>query len=103
SSTGSPLTLHSFPTRRSSDLDANAIWEPDALRALVRNFADPEVAYVTGRVRLISSEGTNREGAYWRFETWLRAQESLTGSLTGRSEEHTSELQSPDHIVCRLL
>ena len=25
------------------------------------------------------------------------------GMLTGRSEEHTSELQSPDHLVCRLL
>src|SRR5258708_18531712 len=23
--------------------------------------------------------------------------------VTGRSEEHTSELQSPDHLVCRLL
>src|SRR5947208_12639873 len=23
--------------------------------------------------------------------------------LTGRSEEHTSELQPPDHVVCRLL
>src|SRR5207244_13002664 len=23
--------------------------------------------------------------------------------LLGRSEEHTSELQSPDHLVCRLL
>src|SRR5258708_11392341 len=23
--------------------------------------------------------------------------------LEGRSEEHTSELQSPDHLVCRLL
>src|SRR5258708_18175169 len=23
--------------------------------------------------------------------------------LTSRSEEHTSELQSPDHLVCRLL
>src|SRR5438552_10025563 len=23
--------------------------------------------------------------------------------FTGRSEEHTSELQSPDHLVCRLL
>src|SRR5258708_22262283 len=23
--------------------------------------------------------------------------------LSGRSEEHTSELQSPDHLVCRLL
>src|SRR5258708_14133854 len=25
------------------------------------------------------------------------------GSTVGRSEEHTSELQSPDHLVCRLL
>src|SRR5258708_11515218 len=24
-------------------------------------------------------------------------------SIVGRSEEHTSELQSPDHLVCRLL
>src|SRR5258708_23224771 len=26
-----------------------------------------------------------------------------TGSHLQRSEEHTSELQSPDHLVCRLL
>src|SRR5258708_32036272 len=26
-----------------------------------------------------------------------------TGLGLGRSEEHTSELQSPDHLVCRLL
>src|SRR5258708_16328692 len=25
------------------------------------------------------------------------------GGRSGRSEEHTSELQSPDHLVCRLL
>src|SRR5258708_8625364 len=27
----------------------------------------------------------------------------LTGVVSKRSEEHTSELQSPDHLVCRLL
>src|SRR5258708_29696771 len=27
----------------------------------------------------------------------------LAELLHGRSEEHTSELQSPDHLVCRLL
>src|SRR5258708_21994654 len=27
----------------------------------------------------------------------------LTGLIQLRSEEHTSELQSPDHLVCRLL
>src|SRR5947208_5908955 len=28
---------------------------------------------------------------------------ALLGALALRSEEHTSELQSPDHLVCRLL
>jgi glycosyltransferase involved in cell wall biosynthesis len=63
--------------------DANATWAPDALRKLVRNFADPEVAYVFGRLNLLDAEGGNREGLYWRYETWLRAQESLLHSTTG--------------------
>ena len=63
--------------------DANATWAPDALSKLVRNFADPEVAYVCGTLRLLAAEGTNREGAYWRFETWLRARESEVDSVTG--------------------
>src|SRR5258708_27156361 len=29
--------------------------------------------------------------------------ERLLGDARVRSEEHTSELQSPDHLVCRLL
>src|SRR5258708_31248728 len=28
---------------------------------------------------------------------------TTTSPLSTRSEEHTSELQSPDHLVCRLL
>src|SRR5207244_6894385 len=28
---------------------------------------------------------------------------SVDSQPSGRSEEHTSELQSPDHLVCRLL
>src|SRR5258708_16465429 len=28
---------------------------------------------------------------------------SYNGDVSNRSEEHTSELQSPDHLVCRLL
>ena len=63
--------------------DANATWAPDALRLLVRAFADPEVAYVCGRLVLEDADGTNVEGAYWRLETLLREQESETGSITG--------------------
>src|SRR5258708_17133634 len=33
----------------------------------------------------------------------LAAPSSWDGDESPRSEEHTSELQSPDHLVCRLL
>jgi glycosyltransferase involved in cell wall biosynthesis len=63
--------------------DANALWAPDALTQLVRSFADPDVAYVCGQLRLEEPNGTNREGVYWRHEVWLREQESALGSITG--------------------
>ena len=63
--------------------DANATWEPDALRKLVRNFADPAVGYVCGQLRLLAPDGGNREGLYWRYEMWLRESESAVGSITG--------------------
>jgi cellulose synthase/poly-beta-1,6-N-acetylglucosamine synthase-like glycosyltransferase len=63
--------------------DANATWAPDALRRLVAALADPDVAYVCGRLRLGNAEGTNREGLYWRYELWLREQESRLRSVTG--------------------
>ena len=63
--------------------DANATWAPDALRKLVRSFADPDVAYVCGQVRFGRQDGTNKEGVYWRYEMWLRQSESALGSITG--------------------
>jgi cellulose synthase/poly-beta-1,6-N-acetylglucosamine synthase-like glycosyltransferase len=63
--------------------DANATWAPDALRELVRSFADPDVAYVCGQLRLETSEGGNQEGVYWRYEMLARDAESRLGSVTG--------------------
>jgi cellulose synthase/poly-beta-1,6-N-acetylglucosamine synthase-like glycosyltransferase len=63
--------------------DANSSWAPDALRKLVRNLADEDVAYVCGKLRLERPDGTNREGVYWRYELWLRESESALGSITG--------------------
>jgi cellulose synthase/poly-beta-1,6-N-acetylglucosamine synthase-like glycosyltransferase len=62
--------------------DANTLWEPDALRRLVGNLADDEVAYVCGRVDVDGSAGDSRESLYWRIELWLREQESACGSVT---------------------
>jgi cellulose synthase/poly-beta-1,6-N-acetylglucosamine synthase-like glycosyltransferase len=63
--------------------DANATWASDALRLLVRSFADPDVAYVCGRLVLETADGSNREGVYWRYELAQRAAESRLGSITG--------------------
>jgi glycosyltransferase involved in cell wall biosynthesis len=37
--------------------DANALWEPDALRELVSAFADPNVGYACGQVRFVKGSG----------------------------------------------
>ncbi len=63
--------------------DANATWAPDALRKLVRNLADPQVAYVCGRLQLETASGGNQEGVYWRYEMITRLSESRLGSVTG--------------------
>jgi cellulose synthase/poly-beta-1,6-N-acetylglucosamine synthase-like glycosyltransferase len=63
--------------------DANATWAPDALRRLVAPFADPEVAYVCGQLRLEAAAGGNKEGLYWRYEMAVRAAESRLVSVTG--------------------
>src|SRR5258708_28135162 len=52
--------------------------------------------------------GSRRErGAFGRAGARAAAEHCLhpcgRHGLCGRSEEHTSELQSPDHLVCRLL
>ena len=63
--------------------DANALWEPGALRRLVAPFADRRVGYVCGDVRFVNERGTNQEGLYWRYEMMLRVLESRLRSVTG--------------------
>jgi len=63
--------------------DANCTWAPDALRKLVRSFADPDVAYVCGRLNVQADDGRNKEGVYWRYELALRGDESRLDSVTG--------------------
>src|SRR5690606_42016218 len=85
-----PRYLHSFPTRRSSDLHVHAdllVYEKDAakvrqgqsVRFTVESFPTKEL-----EARIISVGKT--------FEKDPK-----------RSEEHTSELQSRENLVCRLL
>src|SRR5258708_27633079 len=54
--------------------------------------------FVPGLIAWQFAESSNREPK--RAEP---AGRTVVGEASQRSEEHTSELQSPDHLVCRLL
>jgi glycosyltransferase involved in cell wall biosynthesis len=66
--------------------DANSQWAPDAVAKLVRNFADPEVGYVTGKMIYTHEDGSlmgDGCSSYMKYENWLRAKETAAGSIVG--------------------
>lgn len=66
--------------------DANAMYQRDALRMLVRNFADPRVGAVTGESRYeigADDSSTESEDTYWSYEIWIKTLESSLGSVVG--------------------
>src|SRR5699024_12770031 len=80
--------LHSFPTRRSSDLGDNSRseqYKETKLEDLKRRMGNAVLAEMRNHVRNERSFDKSGRG------------------VRGRSEEHTSELQSRFDLVCRLL
>jgi cellulose synthase/poly-beta-1,6-N-acetylglucosamine synthase-like glycosyltransferase len=64
--------------------DARQTWAPEALCRLMENFRDPAVGAVSGNLVLKSAPGALAGvSLYWRYEKWVRAQESRLHSLTG--------------------
>src|SRR5258708_25770783 len=55
-----------------------------------------------GRMRRIDDGGEFPHAMHAEIGNRRDAARNL-GDFQSRSEEHTSELQSPDHLVCRLL
>src|SRR5690606_40106748 len=96
---GSHLSLHSFPTRRSSDLDGHASPANVDSEVLIRNKLErrfrrrAHVLVEVDRPRCLSDEQVE-------IAIVVDVDESRSGV---RSEEHTSELQSRENLVCRLL
>src|SRR5205814_8910125 len=93
-----PRDLHSFPTRRSSDLAA-----PVGLRALRRSAFMVEAPPGAAAPMIDDID----EAFYIKPDAGklLCSPSDETPQPPGdaRSEEHTSELQSLRHLVCRLL
>src|SRR5690606_40632607 len=93
--------LHSFPTRRSSDLAAGC-----SLHAKV----DASLSY--GTTRIVVGQITSQAIGVIAATIIARARVAVEKAVLpfrvlvvagDRSEEHTSELQSRENLVCRLL
>ena len=66
--------------------DATTVYRPPSLRALVANFADPEVGLVTGSVihgQEVNAAVVRGRAAYWSYESFLRRHESRFHSILG--------------------
>jgi cellulose synthase/poly-beta-1,6-N-acetylglucosamine synthase-like glycosyltransferase len=66
--------------------DANALYATEAIRRLVRNFADPSVGCVTGDSRYVQLDTSyvgNSENTYWDYERGVKMRESVLGSMVG--------------------
>src|SRR5205823_15039029 len=98
-----PRALHSFPTRRSSDLDRWAPVEPrDRARLVAAVREGAEVAQL--HFAAVGQRDAHVAQLLQRRRAADSAQRVLgAGQRQARSEEHTSELQSLAYLVCRLL
>jgi cellulose synthase/poly-beta-1,6-N-acetylglucosamine synthase-like glycosyltransferase len=65
--------------------DANVIFDRQAIRRLVRHFADPRVGVVTGTVHLVDGKPgyAESEGLYYRYERFIQRAESAFSSVVG--------------------
>src|SRR5207244_10129139 len=94
-----PLSLH----------DALPIYAITASASLSVASSRASNAALLRGVRSLNSRGRSRVSAAWPSPETThcrtlpdRCSSRLPMLLLARSEEHTSELQSPDHLVCRL-
>ena len=66
--------------------DAGTDLPPESIGHLVENFADPSIGAVSSEDRFVTEDGrVVGEGAYVRYEMWLRRLESRRAGLVGLS------------------
>jgi biofilm PGA synthesis N-glycosyltransferase PgaC len=88
---GKAAVLNELVPAASGDIvvlaDARQRFEHGAIRALVENFADPAVGAVSGELILAKrrkeQSSGDGQGFYWKYEKFIRANESGSGSTVG--------------------
>lgn len=86
--------------------DANNYYQPDTILKLVQPFGDPGVGAVTGAKVIGQGDGSlgASEGLYWKYESFIKKQESRAGSCTSAAGEVLAirknlYLAPPDNVI----
>lgn len=86
--------------------DANNMYAPDALRELVKPFSDPRVGGVTGSKNIADDADahTQADNLYWRYDSFIKTNETKIGSCTGVAGEilairRSLYLAPPAHVI----
>ncbi|MCF8255256.1 MAG: glycosyltransferase family 2 protein [Bacteroidia bacterium] len=71
--------------------DANTDLNPEAIKEMVKHYADPKVGAVTGEKRIITKDLENASGAgegiYWKYESFLKQLDSDFYTIVGAAGE----------------
>src|SRR5207244_7433642 len=93
------LSLHdALPISQVAMESTGVYWKP--IYAILEGALEIVVANAQ-HIKKVPGRKTDVKDAEWIAD--LLCHGLLRSSFVPRSEEHTSELQSPDHLVCRLL
>lgn len=86
--------------------DANNLYQADTITRLIRPFGDPEVGAATGAKVILKGDGElgESEGLYWKYESYIKKQESRAGSCTSVAGEilairKSAYVRPPDNII----
>lgn len=69
--------------------DANNLYRQDTLRELIKPLADPQVGMTSGAKQIVAGDGLlgESEGLYWRYESFIKKQETAVDSCVGVAGE----------------
>lgn len=69
--------------------DANNTYHPDTVKKIIAPFSDPHIGAVSGAKVIEKGDGSlgESEGLYWKYESYIKKQESRLGSCTSATGE----------------
>ena len=71
--------------------DANTMLSPESVTEIVRLFENPRIGCVAGEKRISRDNRENAassgEGAYWRYESWIKRNDAIAGTAIGAAGE----------------